>query len=210
MSDAGQFRPFGKIESLSLLDAILAKNTETYENGSWQDRRDAIANCLLSVATYLSENGIDLRHLRPILHPVESLTERENNRLDPIFCERVRAGKPTRSLAQNQQDGIIAAIANHWLAHNADSTTPMQNRLNAAARQMQNANLGVVSAARVKQARELVSQEAADHPARLMADVVNSWLERASNDYGVANAIGIILSMIEQSGVFAFDDEPEN
>ena len=86
----------------------------------------------------------------------------------------------------------------------------MQNRLNAAARQMQNANLGVVSAARVKQARELVSQEAADHPARLMADVVNSWLERASNDYGVANAIGIILSMIEQSGVFAFDDEPEN
>jgi hypothetical protein len=84
MSDGSQFGSFDGIESLPLLAAILARNTETYETGSRQDRRDAIASCLLSVASYLASNGIDLRHLQPLLHPVEALKERENNRLDPI------------------------------------------------------------------------------------------------------------------------------
>lgn len=210
MSDERQFRPFGIIESLSLLDAILAKNADIYENGTRQDRRDAICNCLLSVASYLSENGVTHRHLTPILHAVESLTERENNRLDPIFCERVRVGKPTRSLVQNQQDGVIAAIANHWLEHNADSSVPMRNRLDAAARLMRNAGLGRVLAARVKQARELVSQEAADHPATVMSETVTTWLSRASDDYGAQRAIGIILPMIAQASVFKFDAQQED
>lgn len=206
MSEEGRFRPFGIIDSLSLLDTCLAKNAEIYVNGTPQDRRDAIANCLLLVASYLSENGVELRHLQPILHPVESLTERENNRLDPIFCERAREGKPARSLAQNQQDGIIAAIANHWLAHNADSAVPMRNRLAAAARLLGNAGLGVVSAARIKQARELVSREAASHPARIMSETVTSWLDLASASIGAPKAIRAILPMIECARSFASED----
>jgi len=210
MSDAARFRPFGKIESLSLLGSILANNTEIYENGTRQDRRDAIANCLSSVASYLSENGINLRHLKPIMHVVVSLTERENNRVDPIFCERVRSGAPSRSLARDQQDGIISAIANHWLAHNADLTTPLRNRLIAASRQMQNVGLGAVSAARIKQARELVSQESVDHPARVMSETVTFWLQRVSKDFGPKQAIAIILMILETAPIFLTDDDLEN
>jgi hypothetical protein len=198
VNEGGKFRPFGVIETLSSLAAILAKNTETYETGSQQDRRDAIANCLLSVASYLAENGVDLRSLQPLLHPVEALTERENNRLDAIFCERVRQGAPSRSLLQNQQDGIIAAIANHWLSHNADTTGPMSNRLDAVARLMANSGLGDLNAARVKQARELVSQESSDHPARIMAGVVNSWLDKASTQFGAQTAVSTIWPMVQQ------------
>jgi hypothetical protein len=210
MSDAPPFRPFGKIESLRLLDSVLANNTAIYENGTRQDRRDAIANCLLSVASYLQENGIDLRHLKPITHVVETLTERENNRVDPIFCERARSGAPSRSLARDQQDGVISAIANYWLAHNADLTTPMRSRLNAAARQMQNRGLGSVSAARIKQARELVSQESVDHPARVMSETVTVWLQRVSKDFGETQAIGIILVALEKAPIFLTGDYPEN
>jgi hypothetical protein len=210
VSDEGKFRPFGIIDSLGLLDAILARNTELYHSSSRQDRRDAIANSLQAVASYLSENGVELRHLKPILHALESLIERENNRLDPIFCERKRVGKPARSLLQNQQDGAIAAIANHWLAHNVDPAAPMPNRLAAAARLMQNAGLGSVSAARIKQARELVSQEAADHAATGMSETVASWLSRATEEYGAARAVGIVLPFIAQSRVFGFDAESED
>ena len=204
MSAGSQFGSFDGIESLPLLAAVLARNTETYETGSRQDRRDAIANCLQSVASYLASNGIDPRHLQPLLHPVEALYERENNRLDPIFCERIRQGTPSRSLIQDQQDGIIAAIANHWLAHNADKTAPMKNRLTAAARLMRNSGLGELQAARVKQARELVSREAPKHPARLMADVVDSWLQKASTEVGANHAVSQILPLVLQFSAFAF------
>ncbi|ROT96501.1 hypothetical protein EB810_00600 [Altererythrobacter sp. FM1] len=207
MNEASRFRPFGIIDSLNLLDSILAKNTEIYENGPSQDQRDAIANCLLSTASYLSENGVDLRHLQPILHAVETLTERENNRLDPIFCERIRQGAPSRSLKRNQQDGIIAAIANHWLAHNADKSTPMKSRLAAVARLMQNSGLGDLDAARVRQARELVSQDASDHPASVMAGVIDSWLERASTDFGENEAVSIILPMVQQFAAASFHQQ---
>lgn len=208
MNEKGKFRPFGTIETLPLLAAILAENTETYEKGSQQDRRDAIANCLLSVASYLAENGVDTRYLQPLLHPVEALTERENNRLDPIFCERVRQGAPSRSLIQNQQDGIIAAIADHWLSHNADTDAPMRNRLDAIARLLKDSGLGELGAARIKQARELVSQESSDHPARVMASLIDSWLERASSDYGAQQAVSILLPVVRQFTAAIFN-QPE-
>lgn len=210
MSGTGNFGPFGKIDNLRLLELILAKNTEIYENGSLQDQRDAIANCLLSVASYLSENGIDLRHLKPLLHPVEALNEREKNRLDLIFCERAREGKPNRSLKQDQKDGVIAAVANHWLRNHADKTTPMASRLSAVARMLSGPVLGKVSATRVKQAREIVSQESADHPSRVMATTVNVWLELAAADVGAERSIEVILPLIQSAQLFTPHDDLKN
>ena len=192
------FRPFGPIQSLELLNAILERNAAHFESADLQNKRDAIANSLMAVATFLSEHGVDLSNLKAILHPVEALTERENNRLDPLFCDRARGGAPRRSLKQNQFDGIIAALANHWLMHIADSSVPMSSRLSALARLLSRAGFESISAAQIKQARELVAQESSDHAARIMARQVENHLMRISKDHGENSAFETLLPIMAQ------------
>jgi len=204
------FAPFGIINNLDLLNNILIKNAEIYEAGKLQDQRDAVCNSLLSVVSYLSANGIANSQLKPLLRAVGALQERENNSPDKLFCERQRVGAPKRSMIQDQQDGLIAAFADHWLENVADRTIPMGNRRAEIARILQGLNLGPVSPARVKQAKELVAQERPSHPSRQMYDIVKRWLSRATADFGAMTATEQIRSFVAQSKLFAGDVTEQN
>ncbi len=188
----------GRIEAFELLAARLDSDARLYEVGDIQDQRDAVADCLLAIHDYLDDRGISPRTQRPLMRAVSALVERENNNLDALFCEPKGAHRPKSPLGKLQQDGAIAAFANHWLKYHRDTTRTQREQFGEIARRLDGNNLGKMDAARIKQARELVSQEPADHPARKMHDVVDFWLTKASNDFSPSEALGIILPMTAQ------------
>lgn len=187
--------------SLHCLYVQMVESAKLYETKDRQNRRDSVANSLLAISHFLQNQGFPLASLQPIMRVIESLTERENGSIDPLFCDRVRTkgGAPKKSVASLQQMGTIGALANFWIAHHRDPDRNIKEQLSDIARLLKNKGLGEMSAARIKQARELVSQEDKEHPARSMANVVTQWLEEASSQFGEKEAFGIILHMIAGS-----------
>lgn len=191
----------GRIEAFNLLELKLVDHARLYETGEAQDQRDAIAASIKDVSEYLTSRGLALAAQRPLMRTLSALVERENGALDPLFCERAnraKGGRPSKSVGLHQQDGAIAAFANYWLKHHADKTRPVKDQFPEVARRLENKGLGSVNAARIKQAREVVSREVADHPARSMHDMIAGWLEQAAHDHGELNAIGVMLPIIAQ------------
>lgn len=188
----------GRLVAVWELEALLIEHAKLYESEAIQDKRDAVAASLLAVCDYLQVIGINIAALRPILRPIEALVEREKNSIDPLFSERIRASRPKTPLNKLQQDGAIAALANYWIEHHRDKTRTIREQLSEIARRLDGNGLGKMDSARVKQARELVSQGESGHPARPMAETVTAWLNRAGADYGPQNALGIILPFLRE------------
>lgn len=191
----------GRIQAFEWLATRLVDHAQLYETGGRQNQRDAIGASLVDISDFLSCRGLSNPTLRPIWRVIEALAERERGATDPIFTERgnrSRGGRPEKPVRVHQQDGVIAAFANFWIEHNADKTRTVRSQLGEIARLLDGNGLGTLSAARIKQARETVSQEAADHPARGMHDTVAIWLERTAQDYGCENTISVLLPIVAQ------------
>ncbi len=191
----------GRMRSFELLHSRLVEHAQLYETGELQDQRDAIAASMIDIADYLSARGVPNASQRPLWRVVEALVERERGGHDPLFTERAnrsKGGRPEKPVRNHQQAGVVAAFAKFWIEHHSDKSRPIREQFAEIARLLDNSGLGELNAAKVKQARELVSRESANHPARGMYDVVLGWLERSARDYGAENAISILLPMVVQ------------
>jgi hypothetical protein len=136
--------------------------------------------------------------LQPILRPVEALVERENNTLDPMFAERKRKSRPKRTLDMHNRNGILAALADAWLEAHADDDRKQNLLLVEAARAFQGPWFKGVTHAKLKTARDLVSQEATDHPSVEQAKRTRADIARATELYGLKNAITIMVRYLNQ------------
>ena len=66
------------------------------------------------------------------------------------------------------------------------------DKLTAAARKMRGRWFGTVTRAQLETAREVVSQEAKDHPAASHAAMVYGWFVRTAEMFGADNAFPIM------------------
>ncbi len=185
-------------EAVHALNLRLTDNADLYLRGSLQDQRDAVADTLLAVEGFLADQGLARLALLPILRPVEALVERENNTIDPLFSERARDGKPKRTLDRLNRIGILAALADAWLDAHAGDGRPQKLLLDEARRSFRGRWFKNLTSAQLKTARDLVSQEAADHPSVEQARRTRADIARAAEVYGPKNAIAIMVRYLNE------------
>ena len=189
----------GRVAALDKLHAQLVDDAQLFESDDLQDQRDAVAHALLAVADYLESLGFAKATLAPLMRPVAALVERENNSLDLMFAQRARGGRPKATLTDHERIGILAALAEGWLrTHEKDETT-QPAKLADAARKMKGRWFGSVTRAQLETARELVSQEASDHPAVGQARLFTGFFEKTAELFGAENAFGIMVRWLNDT-----------
>lgn len=188
----------GRVRTLERLHEALVDNARLYE-GSLQDQRDAVAGSLGAVKDYLILQGFAPATIDPVIRPIIALVERELNILDPLFTERPRKGRPKRSLESENRTGAIAAIAEFWLSGLKQDDRKQSLKLAELARRLSGGWFGNLTATKIKQAREIVSQEPKDHPAVTWAELYLSHLEFAADNFGHQGAIEIVVRNLNRT-----------
>lgn len=191
----------GRVAALDKLHAQLAEDARLYESDNLQDQRDAVAHALLAVTDFLKAQGFANPTLAPLMRPVAALAERENNSKDLMFAQRARGGRPKTTLAAHERTGILAALAEGWLRTHEDDDRPQTDKLADAARKMKGRWFGTVTRAQLETAREMVNQEANDHPAVGHARLFYSFFERTAESFGVENAFSIMVRWLNDTNV---------
>ena len=163
--------------ALWVLHARMVEVARLYLSEDLQDQRDAVAESILAVHDYLVGRGFAPLTVAPLMRTVAALAERENGNLDYLFCERSRAGRPKATMSEHERTGVLAALATFWLELNRTSGRRQNELLAEAARKMKGPWFGTVTGSNLKTARDLVMQEARDHPAvseaaRFTADAI--------------------------------------
>lgn len=182
----------GRVSALNLLNEILVANAKLYQ-GSAQDKRDAIVGQLIAIQKFLADQGFALPTLEPLMHPVTALVEREGNRLDPVFAERIGSGRPKRRLEDESRTGAIAAISEVWLDSLSGDDRTQDEKFAQLARKISGGWFGELSEAKIKSAREIVSQESSDHPAASWAALYRNELSSALEKFSYWGAIAIVV-----------------
>ncbi len=103
-----------------------------------------------------------------------------------MFAERARDGRRRPAIDELERAGILAALANFWLKIHQNDGRDQSTKLAEAARKMRGHWFGKVTRANLKTARDMVSQEAKDHPsvvaANLFDQMLNDTLECVGED----------------------------
>lgn len=179
------------------LHSALVANAKLYETGDLDDQRDAVAGSLLAVHDYLVGRGFALAAIAPLMRPVAALVERETRSIDLLFAQRKKGGRPKATLADHARTGILAALASFWLEWHEHDERKQITKLREAARNMKGPWFGGVTGANLKTARDLVMQEAKEHPAVLEAGRFKSeTIQTARALYGDANAWIVLIQML--------------
>lgn len=189
----------GRVAALEKLHAQLVDDARLYESENLQDQRDAVAHALFAVVDFLQAQGFAKPTLAPLIRPVAALAERENNSLDLMFSQRARGGRPKATLADHERTGILAALAEGWLRTHEDDDRPQPDKLADAARNMKGRWFGSVTRAQLETAREIVNQEASDHPAVGSARMFYYWFVKSAEMFGSENAFPIAVRMLNDS-----------
>ena len=181
----------GRVHALDQLHAKLVDEALLYETGSLQDQRDSVANTLLAIESFLVDQGFNLMTLQPLRRPIEALTDREANSLDPLFCERKRGGKPADLLAKQFRQGVMAALADLWLEALKDDPRNQKDKLADAARHISGPPFGKVTRAYLERCRKLASEQAVDEPVRQHAELYREMMQPAADSFGAKQAFYI-------------------
>ena len=99
-------------------------------------------------------------------------------------------------MTDHERTGILAAFANAWLEQYKADERPQRLKLSGAARKMRGGWFGEVTRANLKTARDMVSQEAKDHPAVVMAKAFEELFDEARDTFGAANAFQAMLDYV--------------
>lgn len=186
----------GRVAALEDLHSRLVANAQLYVCDDIQDQRDAVADALIAVVDFLKAQGFTAATLSPLMRPVAALVERENNSIDLMFAQRPRSGRPKNSLADHERNGILAALAEGWLRACEDDDRPQSDKLAEASRKMNGKWFGSVSRAQLETARELVSQEASDHPAVEQFQLFIGLFDMTAASFGIESAFTLMVQWL--------------
>jgi len=186
-------------EDLAELRSRLATAGTLYQIDDLNHQRSSVASALAAVANFLEAQNFPPESLIPIMRPVLALAERENNNLDQMFAQRARGGRPKATIDDLERIGILAAFANAWLHIKKGDGRTQGSKLSEAARKMSGGWFGEVTRSSLKTARELVSQEAKDPPAVLIAALFNDFFEQSGVIFGEADAFQFMIDYVNAS-----------
>jgi hypothetical protein len=187
------------VAALEQLHARLVEDAQLYESDDLQDQRDAVADSLLAVVDFLKAQGFAAATLSTLMRPVAALAERENNSLDLMFAQRARGGRPKSTLADHERTGILAALAEGWLRAREGDSRPQPLKLAEASRKMKGKWFGSVTRAQLETARELVNQEASDHPAVQHFQLFCSFFDTTAETFGIESAFDIMVQWLNST-----------
>lgn len=191
-----------ELRPLKELEAALALYAGWYGSGDLQQQRDAVAASVLAVARFLEGEGVHPMALAPLLRPVEALSERENNRLDPMFAEALgQSARPKKSMRDRERTGILAAFAEAWLRSHPELERSQKEKLGDLARKLNGpwfGGIGQVSAGQLRYARESIFKR---HPgnARETATVFYTGIVRAAELVGPENAFTWAVRLLNET-----------
>lgn len=187
------------LEALQNLNSRLSAYAVLYESSGLDLKRRAISSALVAVSDFLESHAFPPNTLLAIMHPALALAEREDSILDPVFCERSSGGRPKASASDDERKGILAAFANAWLEHHKSENLPQRLKLAAAAQKMRGGWFGDVTRANLTTARDMINQEAKDHPAVVMAKAFGELFDDAKATFGAANAFQAMLDYMNST-----------
>jgi hypothetical protein len=186
---------------LHVLHSDLASFAKLYRGGDLQAQRDAVSSSAISIQRYLNSQGINEQTVEPLMRVVSALVEREENRLDPLFCDRARDGAPARSNKDYDRIGAIATLANIFLKLRKNEDGNTKEKLQRFARKASCEWLGNLTYSRVKAAREMVAQEAKEHPAVSWANLYQSHFEEVEKLSDERVAYDMLLRFIQKQKI---------
>jgi hypothetical protein len=170
-----------------------------YQSENLSDHRRAVSNALDAVVEFLEAREFPYEALAPILRPMLALAERESNNIDQMFAERPRTGRPKVTMDHHDRTGILAAFANAWLRLHKDDDSTQSVKLTHAATKMQGGWFHNVTRANLATAREIVSQEAKNHPAVVVSKMFDEFFEQAIASKGRHNAFRSMVDYVKTS-----------
>lgn len=189
----------GRVQALNRLHAELAALAQRYDSEAVSEQRVAVSHALLRVVDYLTAQGFSLSILLALQRPVSALVEREQNRLDPLFCQRQRGGRPARSQDELRRIGVLAVLADAWLQLNQRDERSLDQKLGQAARRLSGECFGQVTGAELKGCRETVSQEATDNLSVIHAAKWRAFIAEKAKESDLASAFGNTVWMLNSA-----------
>ena len=183
-------------EDLEKLRSRLAISATLYASDILEHQRKAVISAIFAVQDFLEAQAFPPETLPPLLRPALALIERESNNLDQMFAERARGGRPKATMDQHDRTGILAAFANAWLRIRRDDPRPQASKLSEAARKLRGGWFGNVTRSNLKTAREIVSQEASNHPAVVVSRLFDELFEEAFGLEGQENAFEFMRDFV--------------
>lgn len=184
---------------ISILRDQLTACAMLYQSDNIDRQRQAVLSALFAVTDFLTAQAFPPETLFPLMRPAIALAERENNAIDSLFAQRARAGRPKATIDELERVGILAAFANAWLIINEHDGRDQRAKLSDAAREMCGGWFGDVSRAKLKAAREIVSQEGIGHPSVIVAGEFNRYFDEAIKLVGRGKAFKHMISFVNNS-----------
>jgi hypothetical protein len=189
--------------AIESLHARMNEAAKSYEGGSLDDQRHAVFEAVLGVYEMLVEQGFSELTLAPLFRPIDALEAQFHRKPDLLFAQdrskKGKGGRPIKGPDRHHRDGILAALAEFWM-QNHDQAEKADIRLARAARRFSGGRwFGQVTKAQLNSAREIVSQEAASHPAVVTAEAMRKRLAQAAADYGGDKAITVTIRILNDA-----------
>lgn len=184
---------------ISILRDQLTLCAALYQSENIDRQRQAVFSAIFAVTDYLTAQAFPPETLFPLMRPAIALAERENNAIDVLFAQRARGGRPKTTIDEHERVGILAAFANAWLIIHEHDEQDQWTKLSKAAREMRGGWFGDVSRAKLKAAREVVSQEGIGHPSVAVAKEFNRYFDDAIKLVGRGKAFKFMICFVNSS-----------
>lgn len=189
----------GGANEISILRDQLTICAMHFHSDNIDRQRQAVMSALFAVTDFLAAQAFPPEILFPLMRPAIALAERENNAIDALFAQRPRGGRPKATIDELERVGILAAFANAWLLIHEHDGRDQRAKLSVAAREMSGGWFGDVSRAKLKAAREMVSQEGPSHPSVIVAGEFSRYFDEAIEMVGRSKAFKYMILFVNNS-----------
>lgn len=187
---------------LAALHNSLVEVSKRYSRGNLPEQRECVIDALLAVHYFLDKQGFRPLTRDALMRPIRALVEIDDNRIDPLFTERVRDGTPSRTFTADYRSAVLACLANLWLVVEEGKEGTYKQKLGRAARKLKGSWFGTVTRAHLDSARKLVSQSAkSDRIGKLAREFFETL--KVYEDFGAERAFN--LAIRRQNDLAPFD-----
>ncbi|WDF73939.1 hypothetical protein [Novosphingobium sp. KACC 22771] len=148
--------------ALDELHANLTATSIFYQRSDLEGQRHAVARSIELTIDFLNSQGFPPLILDTLKRVERCLFEIDDNRRDPLFSAKQKAGRPNRTFADDARASVLVVLANLWLMATEEEEGTQESKLKRAARAMTGTWFGSVSYNELKSARERFSSCAKD------------------------------------------------
>ncbi len=197
--------------SFEVTREYLVECSKLYLTGDLDNQRLAVTCALHQIARHFESRGFAVRSLAAYYPSGAGArrTPEQRNRSD-VCAVGCGAGRPRATTDMHLRTAILAVFADVWLKMRKNDGRTQSAKLAEAARKMRGPWFGQTSGAKLKTAREVVSQESKDHLAVEFAERFRLFFDNAIAILGAESAFPLMARYINGHEVGQGDRNLEN